>query len=131
MKIVELDAEWLMDKFNLDLSLVARLGGHLALQNPPRQGAFSGRDLHLCLDSDGREDCGELDKARIITKARATELIMSGGACTGCVHEKGGASFKEFGPVILASGGFGADFTQNSLLATYRPDLFAPSHHEW
>ena len=25
------DAEWLMDKFNLDLSLVARLGGHSAL----------------------------------------------------------------------------------------------------
>ena len=38
-------------------------------------------------------------------------------------YEKGGVSFKEFGPVIFASGGFGADFTQNSLLATYRPDL--------
>ena len=48
---------------------------------------------------------------------------MSGGACTGCIYEKGGASFKEFGPVIFASGGFGADFAQNSLLATYRPDL--------
>merc|ERR1712039_837377 len=31
--------------------------------------------------------------------------------------------FKEFGPVIFACGGFGADFTQNSLLAQYRPDL--------
>jgi len=50
-------------------------------------------------------------------------LIITDGACTGCVYEKGGASFKEFGPVIFASGGFGADFTQNSLLATYRPDL--------
>merc|ERR1712013_982177 len=27
------------------------------------------------------------------------------------------------GPVILASGGFGADFTQDSLLGLYRPDL--------
>merc|ERR1712013_283875 len=27
------------------------------------------------------------------------------------------------GPVILATGGFGADFTQDSLLAKYRPDL--------
>ena len=34
-----------------------------------------------------------------------------------------GADFKEFGPVMLASGGFGADLTQNSLLATCRPDL--------
>ena len=38
-------------------------------------------------------------------------------------YEKGGASFKEFGPVIFASGGFGADFTQNSVSGTYRPDL--------
>merc|ERR1712224_614717 len=35
----------------------------------------------------------------------------------------GGETFKEMGPVIFASGGFGADFTQNSLLAQYRPDL--------
>ena len=31
--------------------------------------------------------------------------------------------FKEFGPVLFASGGFGADLTPNSLLATCRPDL--------
>merc|ERR1719329_1505773 len=31
--------------------------------------------------------------------------------------------FQEHGPVILATGGFGADFTQQSLLAKYRPDL--------
>ena len=31
--------------------------------------------------------------------------------------------FNEHGPVILCSGGFGADFTSNSLLAQYRPDL--------
>merc|ERR1712050_523841 len=38
-------------------------------------------------------------------------------------YEKGGQNFTERGPVILASGGFGADFTANSLLAQYRPDL--------
>ena len=36
-------------KFNLDVSLVARLGGHSA----PR----THRDHHLCFDSDGGEDC--------------------------------------------------------------------------
>ena len=61
--------------------------------------------------------------ARIITKARVNDLFITDGACTGCVHEKGAASFKEFGPVIFASVGFGADFTQNSLLATHLPDL--------
>merc|ERR1712060_59103 len=48
---------------------------------------------------------------------------MNGSACIGLVYEKGGKDEKEYGPVILASGGFGADFTQNSLLAQYRPDL--------
>merc|ERR1712045_474764 len=36
---------------------------------------------------------------------------------------KAGATIKELGPVIWASGGFGADFGADSLLATYRPDL--------
>jgi len=63
------------------------------------------------------------DRARIITKARAHKLLMNEGTCIGLVYEKGGKDEKEYGPVILASGGFGADFTQNSLLAQYRPDL--------
>merc|ERR1711963_1326680 len=41
----------------------------------------------------------------------------------GLVYEKGGKDFEEKGLVILCSGGFGADFTQQSLLAKYRPDL--------
>merc|ERR1712071_545364 len=48
---------------------------------------------------------------------------MSSGACIGCVYEKGGKELQEHGPVILCSGGFGADFTQESLLAKFRPDL--------
>jgi len=64
------------------------------------------------------------DKARIVTKARATKLLTNGaGACVGLVFAKGGVEFQEHGPVILATGGFGADFSQNSLLAQYRPDL--------
>merc|ERR1712203_432009 len=66
---------------------------------------------------------GRTDRARIITKARAHKLLMNGNTCIGLVYEKGGKDEKEYGPVILASGGFGADFTQNSLLAQYRPDL--------
>merc|ERR1719262_548067 len=48
---------------------------------------------------------------------------MNEKACVGCVYEKGGVQFQEHGPVIICTGGFGADFTQNSLLAKYRPDL--------
>merc|ERR1719345_295499 len=64
------------------------------------------------------------DKAQIITKARAHTLLMQGGSiCKGLTYEKGGKNTDIFGPVILASGGFGADFTSDSLLAQYRPDL--------
>merc|ERR1711870_143185 len=64
------------------------------------------------------------DRARIITKACVNKLILnSTGDVVGCLYEKGGKDHKEFGPVIFCSGGFGADFTQNSLLAMYRPDL--------
>ena len=49
------DVERLMDKFSLDLSLVARLGGHL----PP-------------CNQKGKE---RFPEAEIITKARVTELF--------------------------------------------------------
>merc|ERR1711879_263836 len=61
--------------------------------------------------------------ARIVTKACAHTLLMNNGACIGIKYSKGNQDFQEHGPVIFASGGFGADFTQNSLLAQYRPDL--------
>merc|ERR1719253_272816 len=49
--------------------------------------------------------------------------MSDAGICVGLVYQKGGQSFQEFGPVILCSGGYGADFSANSLLAQYRPDL--------
>merc|ERR1712242_390558 len=62
-------------------------------------------------------------RARIITKAEVFKLILNGKAVVGCEYRKGGSEFKEFGSVVFASGGFGADFGSDSLLATYRPDL--------
>eukprot|EP00746_Dinoflagellata_sp_MGD_P159719 gnl/MRDRNA2_/MRDRNA2_86755_c1_seq1.p1 gnl/MRDRNA2_/MRDRNA2_86755_c1~~gnl/MRDRNA2_/MRDRNA2_86755_c1_seq1.p1 ORF type:complete len:826 (+),score=198.86 gnl/MRDRNA2_/MRDRNA2_86755_c1_seq1:98-2479(+) len=64
------------------------------------------------------------DKARIITKAKATRFLTNkAGSVVGCAYEKGGVEFQEHGPVIICTGGFGADFTSQSLLAQYRPDL--------
>merc|ERR1712159_429998 len=71
------------------------------------------------------EKCAEkTDRARIITKAKAHTLLRNkSNAVTGVMYEKGGVQFQEHGPVILCSGGFGADFGNDSLLAKYRPDL--------
>ena len=52
----------------------------------------------------GEQVAEKTDLARIITKAKVFKLVTEGKACVGCVYEKGGQNFQEFGPVILASG---------------------------
>merc|ERR1719453_1161786 len=118
------DVEWLMDVFNLDLSLVARLGGHSAPRTHRGKERFPGMTITYALIQMVEKISEMTDKARIITKARATKLLQgSAGEVTGLIYEKGGEEFTEVGPVILCSGGFGADFSNDSLLAKYRPDL--------
>merc|ERR1711953_1231128 len=120
------DVDWLVEKFDLDLSLVARLGGHSAPRTHRGKERFPGMTITYALIQMGENVAEKTDRARIITKARAHTLITNpeaGNACVGLIYEKAGIHMKEFGAVILASGGFGADFTQNSLLAQYRPDL--------
>ncbi|CAE7940998.1 osm1, partial [Symbiodinium sp. KB8] len=55
--------------------------------------------------------------------AEVYKLLVNAGTVVGCEYKKAGKTVKEFGPMVLASGGFGADFGADSLLATYRPDL--------
>jgi succinate dehydrogenase/fumarate reductase flavoprotein subunit len=118
------DVEWLMDAFNLDLSLVARLGGHSAPRTHRGKERFPGMTITYALIQMVEKISETTDKARIITKARATKLLQNGSKdVVGLIYEKGGLEFQEHGPVILCSGGFGADFSSNSLLAQYRPDL--------
>eukprot|EP00437_Effrenium_voratum_P001422 CAMPEP_0181428878 /NCGR_PEP_ID=MMETSP1110-20121109/16909_1 /TAXON_ID=174948 /ORGANISM="Symbiodinium sp., Strain CCMP421" /LENGTH=501 /DNA_ID=CAMNT_0023552125 /DNA_START=62 /DNA_END=1563 /DNA_ORIENTATION=+ len=117
------DVDWLVDKFNLDLSLVARLGGHSQPRTHRGKERFPGMTITYALIQMLEKVAEKTDLARIITKAKVFKLVTNGNACVGCVYEKGGINLQEFGPVILASGGFGADFTQDSLLAKYRPDL--------
>merc|ERR1719301_166741 len=118
------DVEWLMDAFNLDLSLVARLGGHSAPRTHRGAERFPGMTITYALIQMVEKISEMTDKARIITKARATKLLQNqGGDVVGLTYEKGGLQFQEHGPVIICTGGFGADFTANSLLAMYRPDL--------
>merc|ERR1712008_56063 len=119
-----LDVDWLVEKFDLDLSLVARLGGHSAPRTHRGKERFPGMTITYALIQMLEKVAERTDRARIITKARAHTLITNpDGACVGLAYEVRGADKKEYGAVILATGGFGADFTQNSLLAQYRPDL--------
>merc|ERR1712054_329073 len=99
-------------------------GGHSAPRTHRGKERFPGMTITYALIQMVEKISETTDKARIITKARATKLLQNaGGDVVGLIYEKGGQNFKEFGPVIFASGGFGADFGQDSLLAKYRPDL--------
>eukprot|EP00438_Fugacium_kawagutii_P006677 Skav219089 [mRNA] locus=scaffold1574:93824:96882:+ [translate_table: standard] len=76
-----LSQDWLVEKFNLDLSLVARLGGHSQPRTHRGKERFPGMTITYAL-------------IQMLEKAWPPSLC-----------------------------GFGADFTSNSLLAQYRPDL--------
>jgi flavocytochrome c len=117
------DVEWLIESFDLDLSLVARLGGHSQPRTHRGAERFPGMTITYALIQSVEKIAEASDLARIITKAKASRLLMDNGNCVGIEYEKGGEKFQEHGPVILCSGGFGADFTTDSLLAKYRPDL--------
>merc|ERR1712048_1453236 len=115
--------DWLMDKFDLDLSLVARLGGHSQPRTHRGKERFPGMTITYALIQMLEKVAEKTDRARIITKAEVFNLLRNDKAVVGCEYRKGGTAFKEYGPVIFCSGGFGADFGANSLLAMYRPDL--------
>merc|ERR1711937_743268 len=134
--------DWLMDKFELDLSLLARLGGHSMPRTHRGAERFPGMTITYALMQTFEKLAEQSGRAKIINKAKVTKLIVNGSTdsslferleetlhlangahVVGCVYEKGGVETKEYGPVILTSGGFGADFGNDSLLAKYRPDL--------
>merc|ERR1711904_429656 len=100
------DVDWLVEKFNLDLSLVARLGGHSAPRTHRGKERFPGMTITYALIQMLEKVAKTTDKARIITKARATKLLQNPtGDVVGLIYEKGGLQFQEHGPVILCSGG--------------------------
>merc|ERR1719450_592610 len=72
------DVDWLVEKFNLDLSLVARLGGHSAPRTHRGAERFPGMTITYALIQMVEKVSERSDKARIITKARAHTLVTSG-----------------------------------------------------
>jgi len=116
---------WLQDRFNLDLSLVSRLGGHSQPRTHRGKERFPGMTITYALMEKLEDICKkEPQRAKIITKARVFKLLTEPtGAVNGVVYEKDGQSITEYGPVIIATGGYGADYSETSLLKKYRPDI--------
>merc|ERR1712203_1328146 len=72
------DVDWLVEKFSLDLSLLARLGGHSAPRTHRGKERFPGMTITYALIQMVEKVAERTDKARIVTKARATKLLMNG-----------------------------------------------------
>ena len=115
---------WLMDKYGVDLSFVSQLGGHSVARTHRGADRLPGRTITHAL-MDNLPDDGRI---RVVNNARVVRIIKNECGCVvGCewVDSKTGTpSIEEHGPVIIASGGFGASAKDpESLLAKYRPDL--------
>ncbi|KAJ7188556.1 fumarate reductase [Mycena filopes] len=117
---------WLQDKFGLDLSKVARLGGHSQPRTHRGGAQFPGMVITYA-QMERLEDLAVStpERVRIIKKARVTKLLKDdSGAVIGVEYTLNGKTITEHGPVILATGGYAADFTEDSLLKKYRPELW-------
>lgn len=64
------------------------------------------------------------ERVKIFKKARVTKLVKDGDEVVGVEYEHDGQTKTAHGPVVLATGGYAADFTENSLLKKYRPELW-------
>ncbi|KAM0524127.1 hypothetical protein ACHAPE_001383 [Trichoderma viride] len=118
--------EWLQDVFNLDLTLVSRLGGHSQPRTHRGHDAkFPGMAITYAL-MQRIEELAEAEPHRveIIKKARVTGLNKDGNNVTGVTYELNGETASLDGPVILATGGYAADFGEGSLLKKHRPEIF-------
>lgn len=118
--------EWLQDVFGLDLTLVSRLGGHSQPRTHRGHDAkFPGMAITYAL-MQRLEELATLapERVQIIKKAKVTSLNKEGNKITGVTYTFNNESNTVDGPVILATGGYAADFSETSLLKKYRPDTF-------
>jgi flavocytochrome c len=66
----------------------------------------------------------EPERVALIKKAKVKSINMDGQRATGVTYEYNGEEISVDGPVVLATGGYAADFTEDSLLKKHRPDTF-------
>lgn len=63
------------------------------------------------------------DRVQVLKKAKVTKLLQDqSGAVNGVEYEFKGQKYTENGAVILATGGYAADFAADGMLAKHRPD---------
>ena len=70
------------------------------------------------------EIASKSDKCKLLNKAKVEKLLTDkNGDVNGVEYTKDGKTFTAYGPVVLATGGYGADFSKEGLLLKHRPEL--------
>lgn len=67
------------------------------------------------------------ERMKVLKKARVVAVNKEGNQVTGVTYEYNGQTHTEEGVVVLATGGYAADFTETSLLKKWRPDTIGLS----
>ncbi|KAK2767321.1 hypothetical protein FQN52_006024 [Onygenales sp. PD_12] len=120
---------WLQEVFKLDLTLVSRLGGHsFPRTHRGHDAKFPGMAITYALMQRLEELTeSEPNRVQVLKKARVTSVNKEGNNVTGVTYEYNGETHTADGVVVLATGGYAADFTEDSLLKKWRPDTFGLS----
>lgn len=66
----------------------------------------------------------ESERVAFVKKAKVVKINKDGNTATGVTYLFNGEETTVDGPVVLATGGYAADFTDDSLLKKWRPDTF-------
>ena len=64
------------------------------------------------------------ERVQVIKKAKVTGINKDGNRVTGVTYEYSGEQHSVDGAVVLATGGYAADFSEDGLLKKHRPDTF-------
>ena len=64
------------------------------------------------------------ERVQVIKKAKVTAINKEGNLATGVKYEFNGEEHSVDGVVVLATGGYAADFSESSLLKKWRPDTY-------
>ena len=64
------------------------------------------------------------ERVQVIKKANVKKINKDGNKVTGVTYEFSGEQHSVDGVVVLATGGYAADFGEGSLLKKHRPDTF-------
>lgn len=118
---------WLRDRVGVDLSLKSQLGGHSAKRTHRPKNGMAGAEIIYGMQR-AVKSYEKSGKVQILLDSKVVNLISDDdGAVVGVeyvpVNDPASPSVKIFAPnTILATGGFAADRSENSLLRKYRPE---------